>query len=810
MAKVRTQKYLSKNCQDTLQRYMDLSETLPERMDSVRPEFLINTLRNGGGKKKTNFILNSFALASTSYTNSLLASTGMMIANVASGAARNYEAFMGFSIRNFKENRRNYTGADYRRFSSAMSDAFAAHAMIFGRDNQLGANMLRYFSSALKTGIASDVTRDINFLSRSTGMQPETLRKEAKRLYVESWADAHKFKDKADRDRFADSINLSDDEVARFFTDIEFMLGNGQNLPKGLRWIGTPTKLSIAIDESTKVYYRMLKVSDLARKQAITDSVASKGRLKVDELHEQYFKDAINAHNSAYHGEAKLANQIAGSSNFKAVRKATQALEGKIDEQFRDLFTKEDIPYEAVREFALGMTFQRRLGDEPGKPTLPAVINQLNLLKSRTGPNFSVGANVSALMANLVFPFVKTPYNIYVDGLLYTPAAFIPWFRPSVWKLKKDLSTTRSRKEGKTIVVEEAYEDWQAKSLIGGSGLAMIAYGFAMQNDEGYPFITGTPHTAEERRRWQQLGIPNESIRIGDTYIPFERIEPLGSALGWFVDTTDLFLRDLDKLKLDPNDTTLGLSPETTRKIDEGMYSIYAMMSTMPVLDQTVKLVEMFKYDTLTSFDELGQSYLKGYVPTLSSDLARAIDNNERIAINFTEKVQQRVPFLREKLPVDTQQFKGATTKGANWFEIAMKANFVPVNPSRIQIEIHNTEANIPVVDSKFVGVKLSTAQLSILRELTAPYVNRALDVLIQSQAYQQSFLPRQRRLLQSYAARASHPEFNPELTARFYQEVSKRLGAQSLQTIADKQFNTDLLDKGAQGYFDFIEIVGE
>lgn len=815
MAKVKTQKYLSKNCQDTLERYVNLSESLPNRMDAVRPELLINTIRNNGGRKPMNMILNSFAVLTTSYTNSLLMSSAMVIANVASAFTRNYEALMGFTIRNFKENQRGYSLIDARRYSSAIGDTMGAFAVLFGKNNQLVANQTRYFLSAMKTGIASDVTRDVNYLARATGMGPETLRKEAKRLYVESWGEAHKFKDEADKQRFADSINLSDEEVARFFTDVEYMLGNASNLPKFLRFIGTPTKLSIAIDESTKVYYRMLKVSDLARRQALKDSLASGGKKKIDELHAQYFKETINVHNKVYSREFNLANQLTENANFRGVRQATRFLEAKVNRKFYDIFPKEDIPYEAVREFALGMTFQRRLGDEPGKLTIPGVINSLNLLKSRTGTRYSAGQNIAALGATLMYPFVKTPYNIYVDGLLYTPMAFSPWFRPSIWKIKKDLSTATKRKTGATKIVEEPYEDWQAKALIGGLPLAAIAMGFSLQDDEGYPYITGTPHSAEERRRWQQLGIPEKSIRWGDTYIPFKRFEPIGGVLGLYVDWADALLNYYkeDEFGYDPNDTSLFgmLGPAETRLLDELAYSIYAQMTTAPILEQGVKLIEMFKYDTATGLEDVATAYGKGFIPTASSDIARMIDDNERIALTFSEKLQQRLPILREKLAVNTQQFEGATTKDPNWFEIVTKMDFVPINASDVQIQIHDTEANIPVVDARFLGVELDSQSLSILRQITKPFVERALGTLVESNAYLREDQPRRKRLLESYAARASHPFHNKELTAMFFDRVQRELGDKAVKNILDQRWNKKIAETGTQGrYFQFIELVGE
>ena len=80
----------------------------------------------------------------------------------------------------------------------------------------------------------------------------------------------------------------------------------------------------------------------------------------------------------------------------------------------------------------------------------------------------------------------------------------------------------------------------------------------------------------------------------------------------------------------------------------------------------------------------------------------------------------------------------------------------------------------------------------------------------MESNAYLREDHPRRKRLLESYAARASHPFHNKELTAMFFSRVQKELGDKAVKNILDQKWNKKITDTGTQGYFEFIELVGE
>lgn len=763
-------KVISKECEESINKLLAAVDSMPEEFDSIRPEIIRQLLNDGGSK---NFNLGT--IIASAHNNALLLSTGMFMANIASAMSQGLLYVPRSMIRNGAVN------------------TYAAYSAVLGKDAQLTTNMLRYFKSAMKTGIASDVETDIRIVAKRAGLTEEKLKEKAKEAYVKSWAATDDSITEADIKAFVDSINLTDQEALRFFSDIEYMAN--QRVPDKLKWITLPQRGAVAIDEAAKVFFRTLKISEMARKQALQQSKKT-GR-PVNELHAEYFADVMNAHNARYQGEMDLAKEIETTSNFKAVRGATAALEKKSNEFFKPLFSSEDIPYEDIREFALNLTFQRRLPTQTLSPVTGAV-NLLGRAKGRMGKEYTLGENVAGAIASVAFPFTKTPYNIVMDGMSYTPLALIPFFRPKVLKKKM--------REGK-VVTEAGYEeDWLTKVAVGSAFMMSIGTLFATQNEDGLPFITGTPKDLEERRRWQQAGIPERSVLVDDVYVPFDRIEPIGTFLGLYVDLAEAVFRERD-----------FEDPEETPLVDTADELIGALLNASlnkTVLESGIRFLDNFRYSNKSLVEGAiasGVDIGKGFIPTGVSDLARILDEEERIAKTGYEKIIQRVPGLRETLPEDTPQFEGVDMN-QNLFEIITKMNFVPTNQSQVQKEIYRKEANIPVIDSEFVGVKLDGRELSLLRELAAPYQNATLSALVESGEYKlagnQFGASRQKVLIEDYASRAVHPGRNEQLLDKFIQEGTKRFGANWMRSMQARKFNEKIRQKGLQDAQEFMDTV--
>ena len=214
------------------------------------------------------------------------------------------------------------------------------------------------------------------------------------------------------------------------------------------------------------------------------------------------------------------------------------------------------------------------------------------------------------------------------------------------------------------------------------------------------------------------------------------------------------------------------------------MIAILNATANKTILEGAINFLDYFKYEKAGGLEEYGTDIAKGYVPTGVSDLARIIDGEERLARTGLEQVQQRIPFLREKLPLDTGRVSGVSAKEASPFEIITKIRMTPTNQTEVQKYIYRTEANIPVIDSSFIGVKLNAAETALLREITQPYVDRVLGALVASQTFQNADGFMQKRMLEQGASYASHPGNNESLMTEFIFLGGQRFGPKWLKSL--------------------------
>ena len=157
------------------------------------------------------------------------------------------------------------------------------------------------------------------------------------------------------------------------------------------------------------------------------------------------------------------------------------------------------------RQRALELTFQ----EDPGK-----AVNQLLQWREAGG--------VFGTLLKFVLPFVKTPHNIMKQGIRKSPlGAFNFAFETGKLAMGK-------RK------FDADYVSRMAEQLVAWGIVAMIA---GMDDDDDMPFLTGTsPRYGSAKQKFKENKIPPYSIRIGNNYYSYKRIEPLSTSLAFIAD----------------------------------------------------------------------------------------------------------------------------------------------------------------------------------------------------------------------------------------------------------------------------------
>ena len=129
-------------------------------------------------------------------------------------------------------------------------------------------------------------------------------------------------------------------------------------------------------------------------------------------------------------------------------------------------------------------------------------------------------------MLNFVVPFINTPTNILKFALDRTPLG-----------MGVDL-TYRRKKLTEGLNSEDPFVRAEHAGRLA-TGVSIVGAGmwYAMSNKE---FITGGgPRTQEEKEALQLTGWQPYSIKVGDKYVSYQRLDPMATVIGLFADLVE-------------------------------------------------------------------------------------------------------------------------------------------------------------------------------------------------------------------------------------------------------------------------------
>jgi len=214
--------------------------------------------------------------------------------------------------------------------------------------------------------------------------------------------------------------------------------------------------------------------------------------------------------------------------------------------------------------------------------------------------------------ARYIIPFLRTSTNIAKFGLERTPLNFA--------------RIMREYHRGNLKGVELSEE--MAKPILG----TMIGAATVMLAAEGY--ITGSgPKNQNERETLLRSGWRPYAFKIGDTYYPYGRLEPIGSVVGMAADFAEA--KGLEKPSQVASKIAQSISKNLTSK---------TFMQGFSSLN-----------DAISDPDRYGQKFLKSFagtlIPNIVATTAKAIDPYQRITEGPLQAMQARIPGASLSLP---------------------------------------------------------------------------------------------------------------------------------------------------------------
>lgn len=212
----------------------------------------------------------------------------------------------------------------------------------------------------------------------------------------------------------------------------------------------------------------------------------------------------------------------------------------------------------------------------------------------------------------VVAPFVRTPINIPKFALERTPL--------NLYGVGKQI-----RMGGGGAISDEL-----AKMTIGSA----IMYIMFKKGLDG-TVTGGGPANPGERKAWMMTHQPY-SIKVGNRWIGYGRLEPIASIMGIAADLAEL-VNDWDKI--DTNDAVSQVS-----------FAIAKNFTSKTFLTGISDIIKVF--DDPTTYGEKWATRLGGtVVPSFVAGITKAIDPTIHRPTNPLEGIEARLPFLSENIP---------------------------------------------------------------------------------------------------------------------------------------------------------------
>lgn len=366
------------------------------------------------------------------------------------------------------------------------------------------------------------------------------------------------------------------------------------------------------------------------------------------------------------------------------------------------------------------------------------------------------------LLGALIIPFVKTPYNILKEGAAYMPGI-------GALARKEIIDPLVGRGTGKFGWA--AFQPVQRERLIAKQMLGMAATMYVNSLVE-QGAITGSNPKGD---------LPKYSMKIGDSWYSYARIEPLASLFGIVADMHQTY----NDYKADPK-----WNKETADKIAAhfGWATIQSVADNIlnkSFVEGIAKVISAMLHP-----DRYGNAFVEAYsttaIPAGVAAVARGFDPYERQVIGFSDKIMGRVPSLRDTLPVRYDNMGQPIQTSISEVLAGVKV----FTPTELQKRLNAVDVDIKGIGKKVGRVELSAEQLSRYGQLAGGYFSAGLEKTMDSPQWQKL------------------DAFQQELYVKTILEKSRSAAARQLTgelyktdpAFATDFYNEYLISKGLQG----------
>lgn len=281
---------------------------------------------------------------------------------------------------------------------------------------------------------------------------------------------------------------------------------------------------------------------------------------------------------------------------------------------------------------------------------------------------------------NVILPFVRTPANIMNYTFERTPLA--PLFK----SFRADMAAGGARR------------DLALARMSTGTAIMMTVADMAMSDN-----ITGKgPSNSAERQALVRTGWQPYSVKVGERYYAYNRMDPIGMTMGLSADMVDILAND-----------EFGVEKQ---KEAEQVAIAVAMSIANNVMSKTYMSGVSDMVQAMADPERFGESFFQrlagSVVPTGVAEIARGVDPYMRETSNMVEAMMKRTPGLSDELPVRRDLWGepvGYQSGLGVMYDAFSPSYSKAVKPSPIDEEILKHEMNITMPAKKmgFDGISV-------------------------------------------------------------------------------------------------------
>lgn len=278
----------------------------------------------------------------------------------------------------------------------------------------------------------------------------------------------------------------------------------------------------------------------------------------------------------------------------------------------------------------------------------------------------------------------------------------------------------------------------EASKILGQWAVGGVFIGSAVMLAQSGRLTGGGPSNPQARKAMQDLGWQPYSIKVGNKWYSYNRLDPLGSFFGIVGDYLELAQAS-------------GNSEEDARTVMDAAQAILLAvgknLSNKTYLQNIGSLISIIENPDISGTGQLSayaSQIAQGFVPRIVTNLARdtgMTDPYMREASGFIDRLKARTPGLGEDVPLQYSWLTGEARAFGSWSLF----NFTPVKESvddQIHAELLAYGAKLGGPSRTQNGIRLSDEQYSRLCELHGTLriggktLMQALEALARSASY--------------------------------------------------------------------------